>query len=410
MNKEQILAKIKDLMAKQQALVDKAKAENNRALTEDEVKNFDDWQKEIENLQKQIDIIEKMEANNKFMDQPATEQVIPADMSVQGEVLDDGGFKNIGELAHCVKNGDPRGRLKDLSSGDAGILIPAKFATEILKLDGEGEIVMPRATNIPAGDPPDAPFTIPYLQQGADGALGGIELVWTGEGKTVADVNDPQIKDLTLTPQEVSGLATITNKTLQNWEAAGSLIQTLLRQAYINGRDYKFLRGSGAGCPLGILNAPGAIKIKRNTASTVTYTDLVTMLSRLYAGVGEAVWVINQTLMPTLMTLQDPAGHYIFNAGDATKGVSPTLLGIPIKWNGKTPGLGSEGDVMLAKFNYYLTKAGSGPYIAISEHVKFTSNKTVFKIVANIDGQPWVKEPLKLEDKTTTVSPYVILK
>jgi HK97 family phage major capsid protein len=197
---------------------------------------------------------------------------------------------------------------------------------------------------------------------------------------------------------------------LQNWEASGALIQTLLRQAYVNGRDAKFLAGSGVGCPLGILKALGAIKIARQTTGTVTYLDLVTMLSRLYAGAGEPIWTINQTLMPTIMTLQDPAGHYIFNAGDATKGVPATLLGLPIKWNGKTPLLGNEGDVMLSKMNYYLTKAGSGPYIALSEHVKFTTNKTVFKIVANIDGQPWVKEPLKLQDKKTTVSPYVILK
>jgi HK97 family phage major capsid protein len=205
-------------------------------------------------------------------------------------------------------------------------------------------------------------------------------------------------------------MATLTNKTLQNWEASGALIETLLRQAYVNGRDLKFLRGSGVGCPLGVLNASGAIKIARDTSGTVKYIDLVTMLSRLYAGDGEPVWAINRTLMPILMTLQDPAGHYIFNAGDATKGVPATLLGLPVKWNGKTPLLGKEGDVSLAKFNYYLTKAGSGPYIAISEHVKFTTNKTVFKIVANIDGQPWVKDPLKLEDGETTVSPYIILK
>lgn len=406
--KDKLLAKIKGLAEKQKALVDKAKSEDNRALTEDEIKEFDDWQKEIEGLKKQVEIAEKMEQNEKFLDEPSTEKVLPAD-GIQGEVLDDGGFKSIGELACAVKYGDKKGRLKDLMSGDVGILIPPKFASEILKLDGEGEIVMPRATNIPAGDPPDAPFTIPYLQQGNDGALGGVELVWTGEGKPVADVNDPNLKDLTLTPQEVSGMATLSNKTLQNWEASGALIQSLLRQAYINGRDYKFLRGSGAGCPLGILNAPGAIEINRDTSATVKYIDLVTMFSRLYAGDGEPVWTINQTLMPTLMTLQDPAGHYIFNAGDATKGIPATLLGLPIKWNGKTPLLGKKGDVMLAKLKYYLTKAGSGPYIAISEHVKFTTNKTVFKIVANIDGQPWVLNPLKLEDGETTVSPYVIL-
>jgi HK97 family phage major capsid protein len=114
--------------------------------------------------------------------------------------------------------------------------------------------------------------------------------------------------------------------------------------------------------------------------------------------------------MPDVMTMKDENNNYIFIQGDATKGVPPTLAGIPIKWNGKQTTKGNEADVMLVNLKYYLTKAGSGPYIAISEHVKFTTNKTVFKIVANIDGQPWVKDPLKLEDGSTTVSPYVLLK
>lgn len=413
-----IFAKINQQAAAQQAIVDKAKAESREVLNEEEVTQFDNLQAEIDKLKAMAKIAQQMQDNHDYLNKPTTGLVVPGEEDVpleQKDKLDDGGFKSLGEFLNCVKHGDPKGRLKeldvkDLSTGDVGIMIPPQFSQTIFQLDGEEEIVLPRATNIPAGDPPDSPFTIPYFQQGDDGSLGGIELVWTGEGKTVSDVSDPKIKDLTLTPQEVSGMATITNKTLQNWEASGAFMQTLLRQAWVNGRDMKFLRGSGVGCPLGILNAPGAIFIERDTSATVKYIDLVTMLSRLYAGPGEPVWTINQTIMPTIMTLQDPEGHYIFNAGDATKGIPATLLGLPIKWNGKTPLLGNKGDISLAKFNYYLTKPGSGPFIAISEHVKFTTNKTVFKIVANIDGQPWVKDPLKLEDGSTTVSPYVLLK
>jgi HK97 family phage major capsid protein len=413
MGKDQILARIKELMVKQQGIYDKAKTENSRALTEDEVKDFNASQKEIENLKAQLETLEKMEANAKFMDEPATKTMIPIDIKAgtQGEILDDGGFKNLGEFMFCVKNGDSKGRLKALSTSDVGIMIPAQFSQNIMKLNGEDELVMPRATNIPAGDPPDAPFTIPYLQQGADGVLGGIQLNWTGEAKTVKDIKDPVLKDLTLTPNEVSGLATINNKTLQNWGAAGALVENLMRQAYVAGRDHKFLRGSGAGCPLGVILAPGAIKIKRTTAATVTYLDVVTMLGRLLPeALGKALFVASITLLPVLMTMKDDADHYIFNAGDATRGIPATLAGLPLKFTGKTPTRGTEGDLMLVDLSFYLTKAGSGPYVSVSEHVKFTTNQTVFKIVANIDGQPWVKDPLKLEDGVTTVSPYIILK
>jgi HK97 family phage major capsid protein len=410
MGKEQILAKIKDFMSKQQALVDTAKNDNNRAMKEEEITSFNDYQKEIKNLQDQLKVVEAMEANNSFMDAPANATVMPVVETVQKDKLDDGGFKNVGEFLHSVKNGDPKGRIKALATSDVGILIPAQFSKNILRLNGEDELIMPRATNIPAGDPPDSPFTIPYLQQGADGVLGGIQLTWTGEAKTVADVNDPIFKDLTLTPQEVSGLATINNKTLNNWGASGAFVETLLRMAWVNGRDSKFIGGSGAGCPLGVKKAPGAIKIKRNTAATVKYIDVVTMLGRLLPeALGGAMFVASITLLPVLMTLKDDGNQYIFNAGDATKGVPATLAGLPLKFTGKTPTVGTEADLMLINCAYYLTKEGSGPYVAISEHVKFSTNQTVFKIVANIDGQPWVKDPLKLEDGKTTVSPYIIL-
>jgi HK97 family phage major capsid protein len=410
MNREQILAKIKELMAKQQGIHDKAKGESSRALTEDEIKDFNACQKEIDGLKAQLETLEKMEENEKFMGDPASKAVIPAVLDTKKDKLDDGGFENVGEFLHAVKNGDPKGRLKSLATGDVGILIPAQFSQNILRLNGEDELVMPRATNIPAGSPPDAPFTVPYLQQGADGVMGGIMLTWTGEAKTVSDTKDPVIKDLTLTPNEVSGLATINNKTLNNWGASGAFVENLLRMAWVGGRDSKFIGGSGAGCPLGFRNAPGAIKIKRDTAVIVKYIDVVTMLSRLLPeALGGAMFIASITILPTLMTLKDEANNYIFNAGDATRGVPATLAGLPLKFTGKTPTKGNEGDLILVNFSYYLTKSGSGPYVAISEHVKFTTNQTVFKIVANIDGQPWVKDPLMLEDGKTTVSPYVIL-
>ncbi len=336
---------------------------------------------------------------------------VPADMSIQEKKLDDGGFKNIGEFLNCVKNGDKNGRIQNLASGDAGILIPPQFSQNIMQLNGEDEIVMPRATNIPAGTPADASFSIPYLQQGSDGVLGGIELDWTSEDKEVSDTKDPVIKDMTLTPQEVSGMATINNKTLNNWEAAGTFIQTILRQAWVNGRDSKFLKGSGVGCPLGLLNSDGAIQIARDAANSFKYIDAVNMMSRLLPqALNGAIWVISSTVMVDVMAMKDDSGRLIFVQGDATKGVPATLLGLPIIWTGKTKTKGTVGDVILCNFSYYLTKAGSGPFVSISKDFKFSKKQTAFMIVANIDGQAWVKDPLKLEDGVTTVSPYIILK
>ncbi|MCM0760672.1 phage major capsid protein [Sporomusa sphaeroides DSM 2875] len=394
----------------QQALIDKAVSEE-RGMTEEEKTNFNSLQKEIDGIAETIKAAEQVAARNKDMDKPDGKKFrAPSDMSVQEDRLDDGGFKSFGELVHCVKYGDSKGRMKDLSTSDAGILIPPAFSKNIMRVNPESEIVMPRAMVIPAGDQPDAPFTIPYMQQGDSGANGGVQLVWGAEGEVIPDVGNAAIKDMTLAAKEVYGLATVNNKTLENWKAAGSFIEMTMQQAFVSGRDMKFLKGNGQGCPLGIVNSPGALKVKRETTGKITYSDAVTMLSKLLPdAIAGAVFTANITCLPSIMTMKDEAGNYIFSHGDATKGVPPTLLGIPVLWNGKTATIGKTGDLMLTNFQYYLIKEGAGAHISISEHVKFTSHKTVFKIVASVDGQAWVKEPLLLEDKETKVSPYVIL-
>ena len=69
---------------------------------------------------------------------------------------------------------------------------------------------------------------------------------------------------------------------------------------------------------------------------------------------------------------------------------------------------GNTGDLQLVNLKKYLIKDGSGIYISMSEHVKFTSNQTVIKAFRNVDGKPWVNAPYML-DSGVQVSPYVLL-
>jgi hypothetical protein len=76
----------------------------------------------------------------------------------------------------------------------------------------------------------------------------------------------------------------------------------------------------------------------------------------------------------------------------------------------RSPALGTKGDLMLLSPQLYLIKDGCGPIAASSEHIYFLSNKTVFKIVWNVDGKPWLTKPIGLEGTTgSTISPFVIL-
>ena len=72
------------------------------------------------------------------------------------------------------------------------------------------------------------------------------------------------------------------------------------------------------------------------------------------------------------------------------------------------PQLGARGDLALVDLSYYLIKDGSGPFIASSEHVHFTTNKTVIKAFWNVDGAPWLNTPI-VQENGDTQSPFVVL-
>jgi HK97 family phage major capsid protein len=85
-------------------------------------------------------------------------------------------------------------------------------------------------------------------------------------------------------------------------------------------------------------------------------------------------------------------------------------MGIPVLFHERVPGLGSKGDLCLVNFSYYLIKDGSGPFIRVSDQVQFLQDKSVFQILWNVDGKPWLEAPIAIEGSTTnTVSPFVVL-
>lgn len=442
MNLQELRQRMAGLCDRQQAIVDRAVAEG-RALTDDERTEFDILQKEIDGLAETIRVAEKVQARaedlNRSDGKPFRPTLPEMDAAYrQQDKLDDGGFESLGEFIYAVRFGDPKGRLQHLPQGQAGVEVPDAFKPylmpwrfmgewrmdegakggfavpiqrrdELLMIEPGPAIVRPRATVIPAGDPPDAAIVIPAFAQGSKGIFGGVEVFWVGEGSDKPETGGG-LREVTLQPHEVTAHTVVTDKLLRNWRAASSFLATILRNAIAGGEDMAFLCGDGIAKPIGVLNGDGTIKVNRLAANQIGYDDVVNMLSALLPESKErAMWIASQSAMPQITKLKDAAGNYIFIRGDASRGIPDTLMGIPIRFTGKTPPLGQKGDLMLVDFTYYLIKDGSGPFVAASEHVLFRQNKTVIKVYWNVDGKGWVNEPLTLEDKTTKVSPYVVL-
>ena len=207
---------------------------------------------------------------------------------------------------------------------------------------------------------------------------------------------------------------TVNDTLLRNAPAASAIFSQLLRNAIVRAEDRAFINGDGNGKPLGYATADnkGRLVVTRAAANKVSTDDIANMMGAFPAeDLGEAIFIAHTTTLPSLIKLQDASGRFIFIQGDLTKGVPSTLMGLPLLLflTGMSAPVGQTGDIALVNLKKYLIKDGSGIYVAMSEHVKFTSNQTVIKAFRNVDGKPWVNAPYILEGGATQVSPYVIL-
>lgn len=439
------MRKSADILKEMDAIVASAEHEN-RAMTEAESADFDKLKAEYEEaLEAQAAADTRAQAETAQRRQQLAEahqvaqrnqrRATPAPAILRGgvSVRDPAGgareFESFGEFIFATRFAqndsrlvyqefDPRveQRMDDGASG--GFLVPEQFASQIYSVSPQNAIVRPRATVIPAGDPPDAKITFPALDQraavGANNMFGGVTIrKVAGEGGQKQDT-DAKFREFSLEPQEYAATITITDKLLRNWRASSAFLTNALRTAAVAYEDQEFLRGNGIGGPLGAYESGAAYVVSRENAGEFTFADYKEMTSRILPG-GAPVWVISLGMRGQVMSLRNlegsPAvgdGALLFVGGDITRGIPDTLGGYPIMWNQRSPAAGAEGDVALCDFSGYLIKDGSGPFVAASPHVYFTTNKTVIKMFANHDGKAWLTEPLSLEGGYE-VSHFVLL-
>jgi HK97 family phage major capsid protein len=241
---------------------------------------------------------------------------------------------------------------------------------------------------------------------------GGVTVVHTGEGVTMTETT-MRLREGSLEPKEISGYIVCTNKMLTNWQAGGPMVEGMLRKAVIGTEDYDFLRGDGVNKALGVINCPARIDYNRAGANAIAWADVYGMYARFRGTMP--VWIASQTIIPQLAAMVDAGNHAVWISGaglgsGAAERLPGTLMGLPLIFADRLPALGTRGDLGLYDLSMYLVKDGSGPFAASSEHILFLSNKTVFKIVWNVDGRAWLTEPIPLEGSTAnTVSPFVVL-
>ena len=408
-----------DAVTRMRAILDLAD-NDKRTLTDEETNEYATLEKSLDVLDEKIAREEKLTGLEEGVRSIKKPMYKPGAPAIIGKAENDEEFRDFGEFLRAVVTNPRDKRLEYVESNierreqsvvdgtKGGFMVPPQFRQTLLEVPIQEAVLRARCQTIPAGDPPDSPITIPTMDQSAGkGKLSGVDVVWVDEGGTKTET-DMYLKEVTLTPHELAGYVVATDKLLRNWTAAGAIIANKLRQAMVHAIETTIMSGDGVGKPMGLLNSGATIKIARNTASSILWTDIRAMYARALFG-GNLVWVGSQTILPQIMNMKDDSSALVWQP-NARDGEPNRMLGIPFVINNRNPVLGAQGDLALLDLNYYLIKEGSGPYVAASEHVYFTSNKTVIKAFLNIDGQSWLSTSLPLEGSTAnTVSPFVVM-
>ena len=248
---------------------------------------------------------------------------------------------------------------------------------------------------------------------------GGVAGYWTEEAGEKQS-SEPAWGDCKLTAHELSGYTAASNALLA--DSAMSLepiIRRLFGTAWPYFEDVAFINGNGVNQPLGFLQGGALVTVTRQANNAVRWNDISNIWGRvLPTSRKRGFWIINHEVLPHMIRMvaenaapAATAGSVIWinpQQGGANQ-IPGTILGRPFIESEKVPALGTQGDIGFYDLSYYLVGDRQPLTIDASTHVYFLNNKTAWRFVIRVDGQPWLQSPLTPRNGTNTLSPFVCL-
>jgi HK97 family phage major capsid protein len=305
--------------------------------------------------------------------------------------------------------------LAETSGTIGGYLVPEELREDINTSVEELAIVRPRAFVVPMKTATlKLPIPVTTAQvAGVAPYFGGLQPTWNQESVSLPE-SEPTFAQVELKAKELCCISIISNPLLQDGLGIEAVLRKLLTKAISWGEDYAFLRGTGAGQPLGILNSSATIQVARANASHFGYADSAAMAGRLLPySWPHAIWVMHPLALVDMLTSEGALNiAWQSNQPRETGGPVGTLHTMPVYVSGSLPSLGTPGDVML--FDPTLYAIGDRQVLDIQitgdDPLSFKYYRSVIRTISRVDGQPMFPAPITLPDATNTVSAYVALK
>jgi HK97 family phage major capsid protein len=245
---------------------------------------------------------------------------------------------------------------------------------------------------------------------------GGVQVYWEAEA-TAVTAKKPKIFPLELTLQKLFGIGYRTDEVSQDWAASGALMERAFTSEMAFSLDDAAIRGTGAGMPLGFLNASCLVTVSAEagqTADTLLAENIFKMFARMPARSKQrADWHINGELWPQIFGLVQVIGTggapLFIPSGAIGDNPGGTLLGRPVVEIEQCSAIGDVGDITFDDMGEYLRLEKGGIQRASSIHVEFLTDQEVFRWILRTNGAPGWKSAVTPYKGAATRSPFVTL-
>lgn len=438
MTLEEMQARLRTLKTEAQAILDAADKTESGEITDEQQAKFDALTAEMDKLSADIEKATRRSANVSRLGQYGASlgRQIPAPQPRSDETQrmeQTFGFESVGEFAMAVFRANPAAganfrvdeRLANIpqiigapsnyhqeSGSSDGYMVPPQYRDKIFDLMFAEENLLAMTDS----EPTDSNSVEFLADETTPWGASGIQAYWRAEGSQMTPsriaTNAKQLK-----LHELYAFVTATEELLEDAPRLTNRLTEKAPQAIRFKADESIVTGTGAGKPLGFLNANygGRVTVAAESgqaAGTINSHNVAKMYSRLLSSsIGRSVWLANSDIMEQIMhlTIGNQPIWTPFNAGfkEAPGGM---LLGRPIIFTEHAPTLGTEGDLTLADMKgYYSIYKRSGLKFADSLHLYFDYNVHAFRWTFRLNGQPYLSAPVSPNKGSNTKAHFVTL-
>lgn len=426
MDLEELRRKRKELTDKAEAFLRTADTEN-RNLYVEEANEFEHLMAQARDLAVRIDreeqvreLQEDVQRSHRLPTKPGTQQTPPGQPKQ---------FRSLGEQMQAVAQATRPGATVDqrllhqraalgLSEGvpaDGGFFVQQDFSSRLIERSYEVGQLARRCQRIPLSSNANG-IKLNGIDETSrvDGSRwGGVQAYWAAEADTVT-ASKPKFRQIEMNLHKLFAVVYATDELLADASALESVTSRIVSQEIAYKLDKAILRGNGVGQPMGILNSNALVTVNKESgqlAATLQSENIINMWSR-GEGRTNAIWAHNQDVEPQLFQfgIQVGVGGSLIwmPPGGISGRPYSTLFGQEMVAIEQASTLGTVGDIGLFDMSQYLL-IDKPAQAAMSIHVQFLSDQTVFRFVYRVDGQPAMHSALTPENGTATRAPFVVL-